>query len=206
MLEVLIPGDTRLTTLAAVKAELGITDTADDALLQTYIDQASAMIERFCGRWFGKATYRETLAGYGTSRLLLSCTPIVQVIMIECDGALVTDYLVEDADAGILYRDGGWAWSPKTGGYIERHPVAGAERLNYVITYEAGYILPENAGSNLPADIQRACIDLVKVRYAERSRDPSITSERLGDWQASYSTDSITPQVVQILAPWRRAI
>ena len=79
MLEVLIPGDIRLATLAAVKAELGITDTTNDALLQSYIDQASAMIERLCGRWFGKATYRETLAGYGRLWLTLTCTPIVQI-------------------------------------------------------------------------------------------------------------------------------
>lgn len=40
----------------------------------------------------------------------------------------------------------------------------------------------------LPADLERRCLDTVKSWFLWIKRDTSITSERLGDWSASYAS------------------
>lgn len=38
----------------------------------------------------------------------------------------------------------------------------------------------------LPADLELIAIDLIRARRFAQTRDPSVSSERLGDWSASY--------------------
>lgn len=42
----------------------------------------------------------------------------------------------------------------------------------------------------LPAELERLAIEAVKAWYLSEGRDPAVTSERLGDWSASYSRSS----------------
>ena len=54
--------------------------------------------------------------------------------------------------------------------------------------YRAGY-----EPADLPEDIRRACIDLVKYRYFSRSRDPALRSERILDViDSSFTSASST--------------
>lgn len=209
MLEVITSAvNKRLTTLTTVKSELGIpeSDTSQDALLTSLIDQASDAIVTFCGRPFAKESYRETLPGYGTNRLILSRTPVVEITSVMADGEVITDYLLEDAEAGILYRKRGWQWAPALNWGIIPHPVGGNENLNFTVEYIAGYVLPGDAGTRtLPHDIERACIDTVKAWYSAKERDPAITEERLGDYQVSYAQGLPAP-VAQLLTSWRRVV
>lgn len=39
---------------------------------------------------------------------------------------------------------------------------------------------------NLPGELERAVLDEIKTRHLSRSRASDITSERIGDWSASY--------------------
>jgi hypothetical protein len=41
---------------------------------------------------------------------------------------------------------------------------------------------------NLPRDLERLCVTEVKGRYLSQYRDPTIKSESLGDWSASYGS------------------
>jgi len=209
MLEILTPAANRqLTTLAAVKGELGIpmSDVSQDTLLTSFIDQASDAIVTFCGRPFAKEDYRETLPGYGTNRLMLSRTPIVTVSSVVADSEIITDYLLENPEAGILFRKRGWRWAPTLGWNITWHPVGSSEDLNFVVEYTAGYVLPGDQGTRtLPHDIERACIETVKAWYSAKERDPAITGERIGDYQVSYA-QGLPTSVVQLLTPWRRIV
>lgn len=136
-----------LTTLARVKAELGITDALKDALLEGWINDASEAIERRCGRKFQRAEVLEKLRGTGTQSLLLSRTPVVSVTSVEVDGTMLEDddYEIDDGGAGILNRESGWPTSGESCVGIAWTPVPGTGKRNIEVTYTAGYVTPGQA-------------------------------------------------------------
>ena len=111
MLEVVTPAaSVLLTKLADVKADLGIptADAANDAVLTDIIRDASDEIQREF-QFFCKQSYRETLPGYGSTILQLKRTPIVSVSLVTHNSEPITDYIIEDKEAGHLYRRLGWS-------------------------------------------------------------------------------------------------
>src|SRR5262245_20240124 len=93
----------RLTTRAAVKAELGIDEATFDAIFDALIDQYSAAIVSYCHRPFARESLSEQLPGFGDIRLQLTRTPVVAVTAVTVYGQTVTDYGIEDADAGWIF-------------------------------------------------------------------------------------------------------
>ena len=89
MISVLVPAtSSRLTTLDAVKRELSIAGTSEDARLLAYVDQASAVISDYLGRPLGQETVRETLRLSASSEtIMLSRWPVVSVSSVVEDGA-----------------------------------------------------------------------------------------------------------------------
>lgn len=141
----------RLTTRAAVKLELGITASTDDALFDTLIDQASSAIVAYTHRPFARESYTETLPGYGDIHLQLARTPIVAVTAVsDVDSNVITDYAIASPDKGWLYRRLGWAWTAQAYGGLAAGgafmdfgtPLARQEEPFYSVDYTAGYILP----------------------------------------------------------------
>lgn len=144
-----IAASTRLTTVAVLEGLIG--NTSDDALLAELIDQASAAIVTYCHRPFARETYSESLAGFGGIRLQLARTPVVSVTsVIDQDGNVITDYSIEDADRGWLYRRAGWLWSVQTypglsggGRFMDwGSPQPRQEEPHYTVAYRAGYLMP----------------------------------------------------------------
>ena len=152
-----------LTTLATVKTELGITDTDNDAWLQTKITQTSVAIASACRRVF----QQETVADYFNlgwrscdEALVLSRFPVNEVVSVtESNSVLAADQYDVDSSKGMLYRMRGDCRSAWTGGRI-------------AVTYSAGYVLL----TTLPHDLEQACILLVKQNYFAKTRDPLIKS------------------------------
>ena len=140
----------RLTRRENVKAELAITTASDDALFDRLIDQASRAIERYCRRPFPREVYTETLGGFGEVELMLARTPIVAVSSVLYDLDVITDYVVNDADAGILYRQVGWFWTAQVlSGLVGKQrwpgigdPLPRQEEPRFTVGYTAGYLLP----------------------------------------------------------------
>lgn len=64
-----------LSTRAELKSHLGITATTDDTILDGYIDQSTAMIERLIGRQIMSRAYSEWYGLNGTGRLKLKQFP-----------------------------------------------------------------------------------------------------------------------------------
>ena len=178
------PTDTDLTTLATMKAELGIVTGADDAAILAMIGQASAAIERDLNRGaLGLASYCETYrtspstggySGRGRLRLMLSRTPVATITSIVEDGQTLTagDDFDFEADVGFVNRLAGGRVREWTAQTIQ-------------VTYDAGYVLPRFPARDLPADIERACLSLVKLYYFARNRDPLVKSE---DVQGAVNT------------------
>lgn len=158
--------DQDLTTTGALKALIfgpAATSTAYDVQLSALIRAGTRAFESYVGYPATVQSYRETAAGYGRRRMLLSRQPLVSVDAVYeatdtgTVAALLTsngDYKIEDADAGILSRDMGWSWSASlqyrsarnsfgvVGGDaipLNPEPVPGDEYRPYLVDYKAGW-------------------------------------------------------------------
>ena len=183
-----------LTTVADVKESMGIasSDNTQDNLITRKINQASAMIERYCGRSFIAAIYTEYYDGGGGDELTLRNYPVNSVASLsyrntssnENDFTVyeTTDYFIDSA-AGRLKSIGSWwgnfdAWK---------------------VVYNAGY-------TTIPSDLAEACATL--AAYLANSNTSTtgtgIKSKQEGQRKIEYfdpntagsgGTDSILAQL-----------
>lgn len=219
------PATTQLCTLDAVKDELRITDASDNRYLTKQIDVASAMVAKYCNRQLASVALTETFrltriggsfvdpawnVGGGTPRLLgaavLEIWPLTAISAIthgdaslDCSqsgGLVSTDYEI-DTNTGELIRlinDSPSGWS--------------ARKL--VVSYTAGYKLPNDMGRTLPFDIERAAVVTVSDLYNARGRDSTLRSTSIVDVGADAFRDpqpglgGLSQQVASLLEPYRR--
>lgn len=175
MLEIITPAEsTRLISIEAARVAIGLADddASQDAALEPLIDQASAAIVGFCGRPLASTTYRETVySRLALDSLILSRFPVASIASVGIDGAdIAADGYRLEAATGIVHRR-----TPTRCG-----PFWPAGET--VITYTAGYELPDD----LPADIQRAAILMLRQSHMAAGRDPLLRSEET-DGVASFS-------------------
>lgn len=205
-----------LVDLATTKLELDITGTSEDVNLARWITQASEQVRSITGgRTLALEEVLETIAGMGDRYILLSRRPIVAISSVASNGNTIVDHVVEDAEAGLVYREAAWDWSTAGAGFIEREPVPGQEIPKFGFTYTGGYVLPGYVGQariggtgnyvdadvNVPADLQGVVYDLVRLRRDRKGRDLSVESERIGDWQAKYAK-GVPQGVLDALVPY----
>lgn len=192
-----------LTTRETAKRELGLTTTDDDDVISDMIVRASSAIARETRRVFGVETVTETMDGSGSRLLGLSRTPIVEITEITEDGTAITDYTVEDAEAGALYRANGWGRSGGlrmwgTESYASGYILPGYQDQRYTVTYRAGYLLPSDVNpyllpadpQNLPGAVEQACLETVKAWFMSRDVDPAVASIRVGQLAVAYRGES----------------
>lgn len=195
ILTVTVPAASRLlTSLNAIKAELGISNAALDDVLLRHITEASGRIEDYCGRVFAEQTYSELFRGVYAPQLLTAQTPLSITSVTEDGVALsASDYEADEA-AGIIYRlsfDERVAWC--------------ADKVTVV--YDAGYVL----ASATPSALESACIALVKAKWFARLRDPLLRSEDVfgvgrNDYWVNGSGGDMPGDVESMLAAWRRLL
>lgn len=205
MLSVVTPAtSTSLTTLQAVKAELAITNSADDAWLSDAINRASATAARYCNRVFGTETVQETYrVRLDDDGLLLTRWPVASIVSVLEDPANTPTPLVSGTDfeadlsMGMVFRldgnDNRTNW----------------KQAKVVIQYQAGFALPGQQGANLPADVEQTVILLVKDAWFRRASDPNVKSEevfgvgRTDYWVGPKSDDDLPPEVTGRLNKYR---
>jgi hypothetical protein len=205
-----------LVTLAQIKAELNITNTDQDELLETRIHRASEAINNYCNRIFIQETVSETFrSGFNWNHLLfLKRTPIRYitsiVIGVSPNQETIEDTLYEfdenDSIGGFVYpldSDGQrtlfptWSsWGSWSCGSI------------MTVTYVGGYLLAE-----VPYTVQEACIELVKLRQASGgsvSDNNKVRVEIPGVWSKTTDTtskdsNSFFPDLIKdMLAPFKK--
>ncbi len=190
---------TDLTTVAAVKDELGITGTSEDEKILTWIRQASSMIAGYCNRVFAEETLSEQFRLTREEAVLQlrrwpvsSITSITQDEDDPLDGD--TDYEF-DPDTGQVWRlisDIRVSWA--------------AQKI--VVVYVAGYELL----GELPYEIERAAISLVKLYRSSATRDPMLKSESIPDvWEGTYWVGAppgggLPPEVTVLIDPYREIV
>jgi len=213
-----------LTTLDNVKSELGITGTDDDAYLERQINVVSNAIEKFLNRRLGyQAGKIEKVKGYGGSRIRLSLVPLISVddvTFINSDGVLATldvaNVEIENEGLeGFLYYRLGWPWTaPRPFGTIARDPLPGHEESSIQVTYDGGYVLPNDGPAvspqiDLPSDIEQAAILAVSSAYLRKGEDRTVKSERLMSYSVTYqdggsvSGSPFSADVTAMLAPYK---
>lgn len=214
-----------LTTLAEVKGELGIAcdDVEHDRQIRRRINAVSTTIERFLSRELRYEAGRvETIRSYGGVRVRVRKPPVVTLTLVEnvslsgpllVDPIELVDVIVEDeGETGILYRVSGW---PDTAAHtcsIARDPLPGTEGPGVRVTYDGGYVLPQQACDDdslersLPEDIEEAAIMAVVSSWTRRGGDIAIKSERSLSGSVTFDLDKATglpAAVVSMLKPHR---
>lgn len=215
MLTVLTPATNfRLVSLDTVKGDLGFddVDTARDARLGRYIDEASAAIATYCRRVWPVEEVRETIdPRCRAQRLLLERYPVIAISELTIAGDEVDPDDIEiDAAPGFVYR----------------MDTAGDERIAWeggrtIATYTAGFLLPDDEREtgdtltlDLPADVQRAAAMLSARIWHGAGRDASVRGLQYADgsridygMQAGASSSGEMPtDVAALLAPWRAQV
>jgi hypothetical protein len=188
-----------LTVLATVRRELELADafTADDAWLADAIRQASDLIASYCRRpeGFGRATVTQAWRlTRDPPRLILKRDLAPSIFSITEDGTTLasTDWLL---DGSLLYR-------------LRSDEVGLWTASKVIASYSAGFTLL----SDVPFDLERACLDLVVRSYRSRGRDPGLRSQDVPDvLRQSWDTpggdgfrDGLPRDVADRLSPFRR--
>jgi hypothetical protein len=193
--------DNALTTIATCEAELGLTASAQDALLTRYINGASDIIEQYIGRsLYNDGAAVEDVPGAKDAFLFVDRSPIVSITSIVWLGDNGTvdasTYSVWDADAGMIYRADGW----------EPTKISATAFQRYRVTFDGGYVTPEQGGTRtLPFDIENVCVDLVNIMWRQKGADPTVKSESVLNTSISYDRSGmLTGAMMRVLDAYRR--
>lgn len=198
-----------LTTLATVLDELGLSSDGGpvDARCERYINAASAMVAGHCSRTFERsASIVESVRGRGGPVLYVG-RPIRNITSITLYGSAITDYVVEDADAGRIFRAIGWPSTAAASDTIMGEPELGTEDPSkIVVTYDGGYVTPAQESlpslpRTLPFDLEDACVELAVARFRGRGQTKRAASE---GYEAKSLTFGGTPIPLEILATLER--
>ena len=207
--------------LADLKSDLGISAATFDSSLERRILAASELIESWCGRSFRYAAgFVERVKGEGWPSITLSKTPVISIASIVLDGSTIPSdaYSLTDADRGRVYRPDGWAWTASLLASASPERVTGTEEAAFVVTYTAGFVLPNDSVQNpagaspLPSSVVEACLLWAAELHLGRGSRGDVVSEQVGDASIAYAVNSIEerrggqppPAVTKLLGPFRR--
>jgi hypothetical protein len=199
-----------LTTAQTVLEQLGLSG----AKVEWLIKAATHAAERFTGRIFARQTYDETVAGYGDALIELTNTPVVSITSVTSRGTVVTDYILENAQAGWLYRAAAWGTTERrraTFGTNWATPEGFADPLT-TVRYVGGYLMPGQTGRDLPYDLEQFALLCVQEWYGSLTRDATVSSISLGGDSISYSSGGestalgLSNRAIGLLMPWRRFV
>ena len=216
-----------LTTIAAVKSELAVEcdDTDRDDYIARLINSVSTSIERYLSRELRYEAGRvESVPGYGGVRIRVKKAPVVTLTSVVVqygagltDPITVSEVIVEDEGrTGLLFREYGWVNTVRgRAAGIAQDLLPGAEEPSIVITFDGGFVLPQQAADDetntlvrsLPYDIEDAAILAVTSRVLRRGDDHGIKSERLLSHSVTYDVDKKTGlphQTLAMVAPYKR--
>jgi hypothetical protein len=196
------PLDSDLTTVQAVADELGGAVGVGDTRLPRLIHAASAAVLGYINAdaiHYAAAFVEKVTPRLGHPRLVLNRMPIISIgSIVLADGTTLapTDYELEDAKAGFLWRSTGWVWPGLLrGGLLYTDPDMGTERASITVTYAGGWVTPNQVASSgwsallprtLPFDIEEATVQAVVARYRRGGTDPEVASESMGSYSVTY--------------------
>lgn len=179
-----------LTTLADVKAWLQLGQAAfpatDDGLLTRLITAASQYIQTWLNRPIAPANYLETRDGTGGYSLQFACFPVSAVTMLTIDD--------QPVPAALSSTGTGYSFSATQLSVRGHRFNRGAQ--NIMVAYTAGY-------STSPPEIAQACIELVALRYRERTRIGEVSRSLGGAETVAYAQKDMSDAIKTLLQRYR---
>lgn len=211
---------TDLTVKETIQTQLGLAVGTDDEIFDQLIAAASDFIVDYTQRKFARERWEELVPGYNTNWLQVSLTPINSINSIMVDNTTITDFIIEDPDAGLIFREVGWQTSQSFHKAIVRHPLTRSELPRFKVNYYGGYVLPSFATGtiDLPNSINQACVDLVRTWYGKVKDNigDDVKQIKIGDYAISYDTIGagsedpnalgIPPTVLAKIRSYRRVV
>ena len=178
-----------LTTLANVKAWLGITSTTDDAQISRLITAYSQYIQTWLNRQIAVQSYTELRDGSGKDFLVFGDYPVTAVASLKVDGLSIAPSADGVTQPGYAFN-GDEIWLI---GYRFNKG-----RKNVALTYSAGY-------ATTPPELEQAVIEVIALRYKERERIGHQSKSLAGETVSFYIKDY--PDSVQtILKNYRKVV
>lgn len=167
-----------LTTLLDVKETLGIDagNTSQDNLIIRKINQATDMIESFCGKnnsqHFASTAYVEEYDGTGTNQLILKNRPVISFTSLE-----QRDTTLNDSDWSTVTTD--LYFTDTTAGVIDAK-ICFLEYWNlYKATYIAGF-------ATIPSDLAEAAATLSAYLVDNSSTGGAVKKKSQGPKDIEY--------------------
>jgi uncharacterized phiE125 gp8 family phage protein len=156
-----------LASLADLKSELGISGSTQDTYLTDLLTQSSQTIETYLNRRIVSEVVSELFRDGElptADRLMLGRFPVTALASVTVDGVALSNTLYERDDRqGFVYR-------LDASGNRDYWQQGGVRKI--VVAYTAGY-------TTVPADIERACLEVAKGKYYAQLRDPSLKKETI---------------------------
>ncbi|QDD62651.1 phage gp6-like head-tail connector protein (plasmid) [Herbaspirillum seropedicae] len=183
-------GSNDLTTLANVKQWLGLdaSSTDDDELLQRLITAVSGYVQTWLNRTFLISPYVETLDGKGKSRMMCANYPITAVDSVVINGQAIgpspdihsPGYYFDDYMIGL------------------RSYCFSRGESNVVLAYHAGF-------ASVPPEIEQACIEVIALRYSEKSR-VGYSSKTLAGETIAFTITDFPASVQTVLGNYKKVV
>lgn len=201
-------------SLDYAKTELGIqlSDTSQDAFLETLIKAASRALDNYCKRsFYYEASITERYAALGRATFQVRKTPLLSVNSITDreDGSTLsaTLYDVDNAEAGIIFVE---TILPDTGFHLpgaHQRLEPSMVKSRYEIDYEAGYETPEQSATGAPAlpdDLKYACVRFVTDFFTNAGDNPRVKREHLLEAAVWYDNTFKDDVLQELLRPYKR--
>lgn len=203
-----------LASLTNLKLYLGVTGSSNDTELIRYLQVATSVIERHCGRGPGKflsQTHTEALDGKGSRKIQVRNTPITSITSINrvlSDGSLETidsgnyRFESETGEIELIGDDDQYYYAAETNPFLGRRvfgtPEFSRGFRNVQVVHVGGY-----TPATLPPALSQAAIEIAAYLFRRQGRDTTMGSESLGD----YSYSIADPESVSAsLKMWRNAV
>lgn len=196
-----------LSTVARVKARLGITDTGFDTVFISYLNGVTDFIERYCGRRFKETTYANEeydIPEGGVRTLVLRNGPVTSLTSFQYRAGLPsnpswTDFpadsyqLAARTEEGIIHSDQDLPSGIRT------------VRVSYVAGYKIAFASYGTPGTHdLPADLTEIAERLITKAHKKRDAEGKTSEGFNGSniqWDKFLDDDAKA-----MLEPFRRNI
>jgi hypothetical protein len=190
-----------LTTKADVKTFFNIVNTTDDALLDRLVSAVSAYITQWLSHSLLTTGYTEKYDGHGGKVLTLLNYPVTAVTSVTVNGQSIPASPNGVAPGFVFSRFAIYligSWPVMTQNNMQQAYDFARGFQNISVTYTAGF-------ATTPLDVAQACIEMIGVKYKERTRVGEVSKSIAGEVVA-FSQKDMSDNVKTILLQYKRIV
>jgi Phage gp6-like head-tail connector protein len=178
-----------LTTLANVKQYSAITIATDDQLLTRLISALSTFIQTWLNRTIASASYTDVINGIDSQRVQFANYPVTAVASLTIDGIAVPA-----APVPITAYWTGYVFDTQQIMVQGYRFTRGFQNIS--IAYTAGF-------ATTPLDIEQACLEIIDLRYKQRSQTGFISKSIAGE-TVTFDKKDMSASTLTLLQNYRR--